>query len=124
MKAKLFILLILISYGCDINNQKLRLVNKTKDTVYYNLTLDTILKKGQYLYKISPYDTVWPNFVMGRGNGVWEHKINVESKDSTLHIFLFKYDILNDDIIKNHKYKRLDFKVKDLERSKWIIVYQ
>ena len=124
MKTIIFIIIILLCYGCDMNNEKLRLVNETKDTIYYDLILDTLLERGQYLYKAPPFDTVWPNFVMGRGDGVWEYKINNESKDSTLHIFILNSNSVSNSVIKNHKYKRLDLKIKDLDRLKWIVVYQ
>ncbi len=112
---------MIVCSSCDINNQKLLLVNKTSNTIYYRLLTDTVLNKGLQLYKASAYDTVRPNFVTG-GKGAWEYSINKRSSDSTLHVFIFKTDKITDDIINNQEFKRLDYKVNDLEALKWIIV--
>jgi hypothetical protein len=124
MKKILLIFIVMTSCVIDFDNRKLRLVNNTKDTIYYDLMPDTLLEKEQYLYKVAPYDTVWPHFVRGTRNGAWEYRINDESKDSTLHIFVFHKGYINDCIIRNHKFQRLDFKIKDLDNLKWIVVYE
>lgn len=114
---------MVVFLGCDINNQKLLLVNKTSNPIYYELLVDTVLTKELQLYKASAYDTVRPNFVRG-GKGAWEYKINHDSEDSTLHVFIFTTDKITDDIINNQQFKRLDFKVKHLEALNWIIVFE
>lgn len=114
---------MIVCSSCDINNQKLLLVNKTSNTIYYRLLTDTVINKELQLYKASAYDTVRPNFVMG-GKGAWEYAINKRSSDSTLHIFIFTTDKITDDVINNQEFKRLDYKVKDLEALKWIIVFE
>lgn len=123
MRNILIIIAMIICSSCDINNQKLLLVNKTSNPIYYELLVDTVLPKELQLYKASAYDTVRPNFVRG-GEGAWEYKINIDSSDSTLHILIFKTDRITDDIINNHQFKRLDYKVKDLETLKWTIVLE
>ena len=123
MKSILILLMMIVCCSCDINNQKLLLINKTSTSIYYRLLTDTVLNKELQLYKAPPHDTVRPNFVMG-GKGAWEYAINTRSSDSTLHIFIFKTDKITDDAIKNQRYKRFDFKVKDLEALKWIFVYE
>ena len=115
---------IVLCMKCDLNNQKLFLINNTNKTIYYRLLTDTLLHNDLYLYKISPFDSVWPNFVKGRGQGVWEYKINNKSQDSTLYIFVFNVSQLNDSIIGKHKYERMDFKVKDLDSIGWTVVYE
>ena len=117
------ILVMIACVSCDINNQKLLVVNKTNSPIYIELLTDTVLNKELQLYKASANDSVRPNFVMG-GKGAWEFSINHDSKDSTLHIFIFTEDKITDDIINNREFKRLDYKVKDLEALKWIIVVE
>lgn len=113
---------ILLLMKCDLNNQKLVLVNNSKDTIYYRLLLDTLLlNKDLYVYQLVPSDTVWPNFVMGRGNRAWENKIYTESKDSTLRIFIFNTNKLNDSLFIGHKYKRMNFTVEELDKINWEI---
>ncbi len=117
------IIVMIVCSSCDINNQKLLLVNKTSNTIYYRLLTDTVLNKELQLYRASANDTVRPNFVTG-GKGAWEYAINKRSSDSTLHIFICTTDKITDDIINNQEFKRLDYKVKDLEALKWIIVFE
>ena len=112
--------------GCDLNNIKLKLINKENTNIYYTLSMDTVLNEGTHLYKLNSKDSIYPNFVMGRGKGVWEHIINTESVDSSLHIFSFFYDaiplnMITKEIINARKYNRLDFKVKDLEKIYWTV---
>jgi hypothetical protein len=114
---------ILFFIECDLNNQKLKLVNNTKHKMYYRLLTDTLLNYDLFLYEISPNDTIWPNFVMGRGERVWEQKINTKSKDSNLYIYIFSTNRLNDGIIRKREYKRIGFKVKDLDKLNWIVSY-
>lgn len=114
------IIIIFINISCDPSCQKLIVVNKTNELIYYRLLTDTVLKQEYYLYSIFPNDSTKPNFVKGFcREGLWEYAINNESNDSTLHIFVFKINKLNNIIIRNHNYKRLDFRVKDLDSLKW-----
>lgn len=122
MKKILIYVALLLCCSCDMNNQKLQIVNQTQDTIYYNLMLDNKLEKDLFLYKIAPFDTVFPNFVMGSGAGVWEYKINNKSKDSILYINIFKNNIVTDSVINYNIYKQLRFKVKDLDSLKWKVV--
>jgi hypothetical protein len=110
--------MILILTQCDINNQKLLIINHSSKPFYYLLLTDTTLSKDSQLFMINPNDSAFPNFVFG-GNGAWKYKINSDSKDSTLHIFILNLGYLNDSIIKNRKYKRLNFQVKDLNSLNW-----
>lgn len=123
MKSILLVLIMTLCCSCDLNNQKLSLINNSDNTIYYRLLTDTILNKEFHLYKVLPHDTVKPNFVMG-GKGAWEYTINTSSKDSSLHIFIFTTEKITDGVIKNKKYRRLDFKVKDLNKIKWKVVYE
>ena len=65
-----------------------------------------------------------PDFVLGgKGEGVWEYNMNHESRDSTLNIFFFNTNPLNDSIINNKNYKWRGLKVEDLEDLGWIVKY-
>ena len=122
-KLIFLICFIMLSYGCDIDSKKLQIVNQRNETLFYELQVDTFLKNKTYLYEIAPFETVWPLFVRG-SKGAWEYTINRESKDSTLHIFVFKTNSLDDTVIRNHNYERFDFKVKELDSLKWIVIFK
>ena len=110
--------------ACDVSNKKLILINKTNDTVYYRLLTNSTLNKKIYLYKLNPNDSTMPDFVLGgKGEGVWEYNMNHESRDSTLNIFFFNTNPLNDSIINNKNYKWRGLKVEDLEDLGWIVKY-
>ncbi len=123
MKYIIVTLLLVLSYSCDINNQKLLLINNTNDPIYVRLSIDTTPSKDAYLYKVLSHDSIWPNFVMG-GEGAWEYKINSDSKDSTLHVFIFSTNILTESMIKDRNFKRLDFKIGELDSLNWKLVYK
>ena len=117
-KSFMLILVIIQICGCDIDSKKLQLVNQSNETLFYKLQVDTFLENKAFLYKITPNETIYPLFVRG-SKGAWDRKIKNDSKDSSLHIFIFKTEKINDSIIKNRDYKRLDFRVKDLDSLKW-----
>lgn len=121
MRITLILFVIIFFYSCDINNQKLLIVNSTSNTIYYSLLIDTTLNSNICFYEVPPLDSVWPSFVFG-GEGAWEYKINSHSKDSTLHIFLTKKNVITNNIISNHEYDRLDYKVDALNKLNWRIV--
>jgi hypothetical protein len=123
-----FIVMFLIS--CDITNFKLMLFNNTDKIVYFQLSYDTIITNNkEYLEnsKIFPDDSIRPHFARG-GKGAWEYHINDKSKDSTLRIFFFMSDTVRyygwDNVINKGKFKRMDFKVKDLDSMDWAVVYE
>ena len=119
-----FLVLVLLISSCDLNNQKLLIFNNTDSRIYCKLLTDTILEPGQQVYQIEAGDSAYPNFVMG-GNGAWEYKINHNSVDSTLHVFIFNIEsvpnnnTLTKEIISNANFKRIDLKVQDLEKLDW-----
>lgn len=118
MRYFLLLFLILILTKCDINNKKLLIINHSSKSIYYSLLLDTTLSRDSELFKINPNDSLFPTFVFG-GEGAWEYKINSESLDSALHIFILDRGYFDDSIIKNRKYKRIVLRVKDLNLMNW-----
>lgn len=114
------VLVLMILSSCDPICQKLTLQNKLNQTVYFLLITDTLLYNNYSLDIMKPTESLMP--VLFRGNcrgGGWEGYINRVSSDSTLHIFIFNTDKLTDSLIKKRDYKRLDFKIKELDSLKW-----
>ena len=122
MKSVLLVFLLIVCTNCDINNQRLLLVNNTSNPVYYRLLTDTVLNKDHQLYKADAYDTVRPNFAMG-GEGAWEYAINQNSKDSTLHIYIFNNDNISDCTIRDNICHRKGFNLDELDSLNWVITY-
>jgi hypothetical protein len=121
MRFYFIMLMLFLCSSCDINNQKLLFINKTNNPIYFCLLTDTVLSTDLQLNKVFSSDSIKPNFTKG-GKGAWEYKINNDSSDSTLHIYIFKSDSITDDIIKNKQFKRFDYNVKELEDLNWTIV--
>lgn len=118
----LMLFLLFTCYSCDINHQKLTIVNKTSSPIYYTLLTDTILNIDLHLYTVPANDSVKPNFVMG-GKGAWEYKINNDGLDSALYIFFFKTKQLTDSIILKKKYRCYRLRVNDLDSMNWALNY-
>ena len=130
MKKCLLLFIITMIVSCDLTDLKLSLVNNTNKAIYFQLSYDTIITNDkEYLESsnIFPAESVRPHFARG-GKGAWEYHISDKSKDSTLHIFFFMSDTVKhygwDDGISKGKYKRMDFKVKDLDSLEWTVVYE
>src|SRR6187402_276361 len=118
-KNRLVLLFWTLLASCDMDNHRLLLINNTDKEYEYRLLSDTTdLKEGLYIYTINEQDSARPLFVRG-GDGAWAYTINNQSPDSTLNIYLFDKKEITSNIIKQHDYKRLRYKVKDLERLKW-----
>jgi hypothetical protein len=127
-------IIILLSFtiffiGCDLECRKLAITNKSEYNIFYTIDLKKEIFINDYLYEIKPSDTVLPLLFRGTNilkehDKIWIDYINLHSKDSTLHIFIFKDSKISDEIIKNKDYKRIDLKVKDLEAINWTYVYE
>lgn len=122
MKCLLNTLFLLFLLSCDRLDEKLKLVNTTEDTIYYQTSMDTILFEKRFLEIIAPLDTIKEGYI--GGEGTWEYKITNESVDSTLHIFITKLNCnINKGLVDNLEYERLDLKISKLDSMKWIVVY-
>ena len=118
------VIFVTLLSSCDMDNQKLLIVNHFDRKIYYHLYTDTVLYKDLYVYPLAKNDSIFPHFVRGLGEGVWEYEINTSSIDSTLHVFVFKIDTvtnnkLTEEIIQKKQYTRLDLNVKELEKMNW-----
>jgi hypothetical protein len=126
--------------GCVIDtfDTKLKTINKTADTIYVTLSETSFYKHHpieidstngnilwDYMLWINPLDS---SFHIPRTLGGWENYINEKCQDSTLTVFLFDETLLKsvprDSLIARQLYsKKFSYKVKDLEKMKWRIVY-
>ena len=110
----------------DKDNHRLLLKNNTDQTLCYRLLADTAnWEKGLYVFYISAQDSTRPLFVRG-GDGNWKSFLDEYSPDSTLNIYLFDTagidsNKLSERIIIQRRYKRLRFKIPDLDNLKWRI---
>ena len=118
-----FILFIFILFfvRCDGLDEKLKIVNKSEEELYYLLKTDTILSEDLRLSPFRNFDTIKVGIV--GGEGAWEYRINNKSKDSTLYVFIFSDKKITSDLIFNREYIVKGFKVKDLNEHSWILTY-
>lgn len=121
MKQIAFITAIFLLFGCDNLNEKVKLVNNSSNHLYYQVLTDTTLYIDLYLDDFPVGDTVRAGII--GGEGVWEHRINNKSIDSSLYVFVFCSKELDSDIIQNQNYWKKGFSVEDLNCTDWIITY-
>ena len=129
-----FFLIALFLVGCDPYDGKLVFQNNSSDTVYYCLSFinDSLPKKdfnnirGDSLYKnhynIIPPKSQFHEAVMD----TWEYFINERCIDSTLTIFFFTQELINNKdsaFYGQHFSKKLTLKVSDLKKMNWKVVY-
>jgi hypothetical protein len=120
--------------GCDFQDGKLNLINKSKDTIFYIFSFgsDSIdefplrisNKKYDYgnSFMIKPLDS---QFCLAMDP--WENIIN-KSNDRKLRVFFFKKDLINtagkDSILNKQLYtKKEKLSVEDLDNLNWRVVY-
>jgi hypothetical protein len=132
---KLFgVLLVLTFSSCvmDYYDGRLKIINQTDKVICFDHEVDTILdvpsinKKEFFISKrMEPGDT---NRVSLPGSSTeWIREVS-SGKDSTLSIFVFDYgDVLNNDwdsLRMNKRYKRLDYKLNDLNKNNWTVTVE
>ncbi len=137
MSIKYYLSIIVFSIvieGCDFQDGKLNLVNKSKDTIFYIFSFgsDSIHEFPLRIYNktfdysnsfmIKPLDS---QFCLAMDP--WENIIN-KSKDRNLRVFFFKLDLIKtagkDSILNNQLYtKKEKLSVEDLEKLNWRVVY-
>jgi hypothetical protein len=116
----------------DHYDGRLKIVNQSDKVICFDHEVDTILdvpsiNKKEYFIRerIEPGDT---NRVVLPGSSTkWIKKVS-SGKDSTLSIFVFDYDqVLANDwdtLRRNKKYRRLDYKLTDLNKSNWTVIVE
>lgn len=118
----IIIITSIIFQSCDRVNKKLRLVNRSNSILYYELSFNNEISEDDYLIPIPNGDTVWPDLVKNSSSTGWEYRIN-HSNDSTLYIYFLHHSSVTDEIIAKKDYIKVGYKVKDLERLNWIVIY-
>ena len=129
---------VLFFISCDPMDDRLTIVNKTKDDIFYSLsTIDSvsinplrIVNSADTVFfdsQIVLADSIYKHGLIGPNE--WEYFINRDCQDSTLRIFIFeKKLILNtpwDSIVAKQQYsKKYELTVKELEKLNWQVVYK
>ncbi len=88
--------------------------------------LDTSELDRIAIYYVPAHSTGNPDIGTG-GDDIWERKINRFSSDSTLNIWLCDCSVViidssQNEVPKQRKYKKLKYKIRDLDSIKWKIV--
>lgn len=132
MNKLLSILPLLILISCDYYDRRLKIINQSDKAICFDYEVDTFLdmpsiNKKEYFIsaRIEPGDT---NRVILPGSSTkWIMEVS-SSKDSTLSIFVFDYDqVLNnnwDTLRIRKKYKRLDYKLDELNKNNWTVIIE
>jgi hypothetical protein len=125
MKRIFIIVLVFQLIGCDYTSKKLKIVNNTNETKFCIYKLDTTLRKyaPQTFLELLPHSYIMPS-MPGKGDLIWEHTINNHSIDSTLYIYFFDTNQIDESIVSQHRYKRFDYKVKELDNINWVVEYK
>lgn len=134
--TKLFaVLILLLLDSCVMEphyDDRLVIVNKSSKTICVDYEMDTILytpslnKKEFFIReRINPEDS---NRIESQGSrDQWVFDVS-HGKDSTLSIFVFDYEQVLvtdwDTLRTNKKYKRLDYKLTDLNKINWTVIVQ
>ncbi len=116
----------------DYYDGRLKIVNQSDKVICFDHAVDTILdvtsinKKEYFIQeRIEPGDT--SEVVLHGSSTKWITKVS-SGKDSTLSIFIFDYNqVLNSDwdsLRMNKKYKRLDYKLSDLNKNNWTVIVE
>lgn len=122
----------------DTFDTRLRIVNKTHETVFINLSKNNLFTVPVVLDPIKR-DTLWDEMRwtpsidssvhIPPSLGSWVNYINEKCKDSTLTVFIFDKKLLKsvplDSLVTKQLYsKKFSYKVKDLEKLNWRVEYK
>lgn len=132
---KLFGVVLLFTFASciiDYNDGRLKIVDQSDKVICFDYEVDTILdvpsiNKKEYFMRerIEPGDT--SRVVLPGSSTKWIMTVS-SGKDSTLSIFVFDYDqVLNNDwdsLRLDKKYKRLDYKLDDLNKNNWTVIVE
>ena len=137
MNRYLLLLLIILMLGCDPIDDRLFVINKSNDTIFYSLSTNDsvtinpirILESKDTIYNESCI--VLPDSFSKHGligTNEWEYFINQDCKDSNLRVFIFEKKMLVgipwDTIVEKQEYsKKYKFNVEELKKLNWRIEY-
>jgi hypothetical protein len=142
MKFNLILMLFLFAcWGCDPFDDKLILINKTSDKIYYTESLCAILAtfyeanakvQGSNLTYLNFIDELRPGqekrvMLPGR-TGAWINYVNKYCEDQKLRIYTFNIDTLKkyswkDVMYKNIYVNKIEVSVKDLDALNWKVEF-
>lgn len=121
----------------DTFDIRLKIVNKTDETIFVNLSKNSRFTTPVVIDPIKR-DTLWDEMRwtpsmdssvhIPPSQGSWEAFINKRCEDSTLTVFIFDKELLKsispDSLVSKQLYtKKFTYKVKDLEKLNWRIEY-
>jgi hypothetical protein len=132
MTRLLSALVLLVLGACDYYDGRLKIINHSDKVICFDHEVDTILdvpsinKKEFFIrQRIEPGDT--NRVVLPGSETKWIMEVS-NGKDSTLSIFVFDYEsVLKNDwdtLRMNKKYRRLDYKLEDLNKNNWTVIVE
>jgi len=138
MMSKNLFLGIVFLLSCDQFDNRLAIVNQSKEVIFYSISDNDSISNSSPLY-IRNYDTIWNQSsmvlpdslarleILGR-NG-WEEFIKNNCKDSKLRLFVFDKNLLSskswDSVYRKQEYsKKYELTVENLKLNNWHIVYK
>lgn len=132
MNKLIGVLLFLILISCDYYDGRLKIINQSDKVICFDYEVDTTLdvpsinKKEFFIReRIERGDS--NNVVLPGSETKWIMKVN-SGKDSTLSIFVFDYEqVLKNDwdtLRMKKRYKRLDYKLVDLNKKNWTVIVE
>jgi hypothetical protein len=113
-----------------IPDNRLLIINNSSKVICFDYEVDTVLdvpsvNKKEYFIRVrlNPGDSTRVEKVNNKDQWVWDVS---QGKDSTLSIFVFDYEQVLatnwDSLRANKAYRRLDYKLKDLNRNNWTVI--
>lgn len=140
MRKNLIILFLFAFIGCDPYDNRLKIINNSSETIFVELSedesfsyskspivIDSLTKDTlwHYMQFVSPMDSLR---IPQLGKKSWEKNINKYYKDSILTVFIFDSKLLREkpfEVIASEKLysKKFRYKVKDLEKINWRLIF-
>jgi hypothetical protein len=133
----LIAILCICLLGCDQFDDRLTILNKSSQTIFYELSQTGVIKKYPIVMDSNNRDTLWnrtPYVKPGDSSSIvlndnWEKYIYHEYKDSVMTIYIFDEHLLKkispDSLISNQIYtKKYRYKVDDLKKLNWHIEFK
>ncbi|NOT74232.1 MAG: hypothetical protein HOP08_04830 [Cyclobacteriaceae bacterium] len=133
MNKILIAIFFLLLVSCVLEptpDDRLLIINRSGKVICFDYEVDTVLhvpsinKKEFFIReRLDPGDSTRVEKVNNKDQWVWDVS---HGKDSTLSIFIFDYEqVLKTDwdtLRANGRYKRLDYKLSDLNKNNWTVI--